>query len=265
MNPGSLTLLVGVCVLSAALDLAAQDSPALPSRPVGTGLVYGMPDDTDWTGRLAELKRWVADFKSWQQWDAQWHNKQEPGWLGARARRKKPDPPTWLGPECVDASLEEGELAAACRAYIDWQDAESVATLRRERVTARAQHEAPSKTLWWEHVHVDALWPMPQWGSSVFGVVGMHATVDVVGRLQVFVAPGAIVLNLPNGNSREWKPATDWGIGYRLFDFTFPGTERRASLNLNLAKAWVLADPIGVFPGTVDLAGFSLTFKRPPK
>src|SRR4029077_14385130 len=54
MSRGSLSLLVGVCVLSAALDLAAQDSPALPSRPVGTGLVYGMPDDTDWTGRLAE-------------------------------------------------------------------------------------------------------------------------------------------------------------------------------------------------------------------
>jgi len=147
------------------------------------------------------------------------------------------------------ARIESGEAAASSR----WCDVER---------SARAQQEAPTKTLWWEHIHVDALWPMAQWGSSVLGVVGMHASVDIAGRFQVFVAPGAMVLNLPNGQRREWKPATDWGIGYRLFDFTFPGTERRASLNLNLAKAWVLADPIGAFPGTVDLLGFSLTFKR---
>ena len=61
----------------------------------------------------------------------------------------------------------------------------------------------------------------------------------------VFVAPGAILLNLPTGrnNERQWRPATDYGIAYRLFDFRIPGTERGASLHLNLAKAWVLAGP----------------------
>src|SRR5262245_58713664 len=133
MARGPWSLLVGVCLMCAATDLGAQDGAALPSRAVGTGLVYGMPDDTDWTGRLVDVKRWVADFRSWQQWDAQWHNKREPGWLGARERRARPDPPAWLGPECIDASLEEGALAAACRAYNDWRDSDAVAELRRER------------------------------------------------------------------------------------------------------------------------------------
>jgi hypothetical protein len=254
-----------LCLFCAAVSLRGQDldQAVLASHDIGSGIVYGLPDDTDWRQRLEEVKRWVADFTSWQRWDAAWHNQPEPGWLGARPRRQRPDPPGWLAVECADASLEEGLLAAACRALIDWRDDEVVAQLRRDMVSARAQKEAPTRSVWWEHIHVDGLWPVPQWGSGVLGVVGMHASVDVAGRLQVFVAPGAIVLNLPNGqNSREWKPATDWGIGYRLFDFTFPGTEQRSSLNLNLAKAWVLADPIGVFPGTVDLVGFSLTFKR---
>jgi len=263
MNLGRVSLLAGICILFATSDSLAQDSGAiLPSRDVGPGVVYGLPDDTDWTERLVEVQRWVTEFRSWQKWDAQWHNKKEPGWLGARERRKRPDPPVWLAAECADASLEQGLLASACRALIDWNDDEIVAQLRRDTVSARTQQEAPTKSLWWEHIHLDALWPMPQWGSGVLGVVGMHASVDVAGRFQVFVAPGAIVLNLPNGQTREWKPATDWGIGYRLLDFTFPGTDRRASLNLNLAKAWVLADPIGAFPATVDLLGFSLTFKH---
>jgi hypothetical protein len=222
-----------------------------------------MPDDTDWIQRLADVQRWVADFRSWQRWDAEWHNKRQPGWRGSRPRRQRPDPPAWLAAQCGDASLDPGLLADACRAFSDWKDDEGVAQLRRRTAAARTQQEAPTKTVWWEHIHLDGLWPMPQWGSGVFGVVGMHASVDVAGRLQVFIAPGAMVLNLPNSqNSRDWKPATDWGIGYRLFDFTFPGTDQRASLNLNLAKAWVLADPIGAFPSTVDLAGFSITFKR---
>jgi hypothetical protein len=87
----------------------------------------------------------------------------------------------------------------------------------------------------------------------------------VAGRFQVFVAPGAILLNLPTDRgSREWRPATDWGVAYRMFDFTFPGTERRASLHINLARAWVMSGPSNVFQSSIDLAGFSVTLKRTP-
>jgi hypothetical protein len=265
MRRARVAFLFAIAVVCAAVELSAQSSETgvLPSRDLGAAVVFAMPDDTDWTQRLADLQRWLSAFKSWQQWDAAWHNRPEPGWLGVRPRRTRPDPPAWLADECIDASLENGVLAAACRAFVDWKDDEAVAHVRDQRVTARAQQEAATKSVWWEHIHLDALWPMPQWSSGVVGVLGMHATVDVAGRLQVFVAPGAIVLNLPNGrNSREWKPATDWGLAYRCFDFTIPGTDQRASVHLNLAKAWVLADPIGAFPATVDLAGFSITFRR---
>jgi len=265
MGRGRVTFLVGFLILCAAIDLSARDgdTSVLPSRQIEPVVMYVMPDDVDWAQRLENVARWLKEFKSWQKWDAAWHNKREPGWFGSRPRRTRPDPPAWLAAECATASLDQDRLAQACRAYVDWKDDEVVAQLRRDAATAVTQKEAPTKSLWWEHIHFDGLWPMPQWGSGVFGVLGMHATVDIAGRLQVFVAPGAIILNLPNGpNSREWKPATDWGIAYRVADFNFPGTDRRASLHLNLAKAWILADPIGAFPGTVDLAGFSLTFKR---
>jgi hypothetical protein len=266
MGRGSITLLTAVCLLWAASDCSAQDSdaPVLPSHGVGAAVVYAAQDGaTDWTQRLAEARRWVADFTSWQQWDAAWHNTPEPGWFHARPRRQRPAPPAWLAGECADAPLDEGPLVSACRALNEWSDDAVVAELRHEAMRARAQQEAPTKSLWWEHIHLDGLWAMPQWSSGVFGLVGMHASVDVAGRLQVFVAPGAIVLNLPNGRgSREWHPATDWGIGYRIVNFTIPRTDQRASLHLNLAKAWVLADPIGAFPSTVDLVGLSMTFKR---
>ena len=132
--------------------------------------------------------------------------------------------------------------------------------------TEREQREAPTKTAWWQHVHVDALWPMTQWRASVYGVVGMHATMEVSGRFQVFIAPGIILLNMPApGGDREWKPATDWGFAFRLFDFTFPVGNRPASLHLNIARAWVFANAGGVpFDSSINLAGFSVTFKPVP-
>ena len=104
---------------------------------------------------------------------------------------------------------------------------------------------------------------MTQWGSPVYGVVGMHATMDIAGRFQMFVAPGVILMNLPSvDGTREWQPATDWGFAYRLFDFKFPGSKRRGSLHVNIAKAWVLTGPSNMFKSTVDLAGFSITPKK---
>ena len=88
-------------------------------------------------------------------------------------------------------------LAEACRLVTEWNDDEGIALLRKEMTAARTQSEAVHKTVWWEHVHFDALWPMTQLHGSVFGVVGMHATIEVAGRFQIFVAPGAILLNVP--------------------------------------------------------------------
>ena len=271
MRRGPVKVLVCVCVswIGTAVPAPARElqEPVLPSRVIGTGSAESpLPDTTQWEPRLRELERWVADYGKWKQWEEQWRNTQEPGWLGARERRTRPDPPPWLAVECQDVILEDdGILAGACRILSEWNDEESVARLRQQRTAARAQREAPSHSAWWEHVHLDALWPMTQVGGGVFGVLGVHATLDVVGRLQIFVAPGAILLNVPtSGPSREWRPATDFGFAYRCFDFTLPVSGRRASLHFNFAKAWLLAGPSNVIKSSIDLAGFSVTLKKLP-
>jgi hypothetical protein len=240
--------------------------PGLSSRVIGTGdLELSFPDVASWEQRLVDMRQWIGDYEKWKQWDATWRNKREPGWIHARDRRVRPNPPTWLGAECAAGVFEDNEIVAdACRLWAEWNEGERVAAVRQQNAAAQTQHEAPTRTIWWEHIHIDALWPMTQWRGSVYGVLGVHATIDVAGRMQVFVAPGAILLNLPTGrnNERQWRPATDYGIAYRLFDFKIPGTERGASLHLNLAKAWVLAGPSNVVKTSVDLAGFSVTLKK---
>ncbi len=271
----SLSLFIWACVAGTAVPATALASAApqesqdsiLPARVIGSGYVeFVQPDIAAWERRLLDLRQWVDDYETWKRWNAIWRNKREPGWLHARDRRVRPDPPAWLGAECRDVVFEDEEIVTtACRLWAEWNDDQLTAQARQQTASARKQHEAPTKTIWWEHIHLDGLWPMTQWSSSIYGVLGVHATVEVAGRFQVFVAPGAILLNLPNGhNAREWRPATDYGIAYRLFDFTMPGVGRRASLHLNLAKAWVLAGPANVVQTSVDLAGFSVTLKRKP-
>ena len=82
-------------------------------------------------------------------------------------------------------------------------------------------------------------------------------------RRRAFIAPGAMFLNLPTRNgTRLWKLATNYGIGYQLFDFGFGGG-RRATLHLNIAKAWLLSDYSDVVTGhSMDFAGFSMTFSK---
>jgi hypothetical protein len=161
--------------------------------------------------------------------------------------------------------VTEGDdpLAPACAALQSWRDDDGTAQVRQARVTGTRQQEQERKTTWWEHVHMDVLWPAVQWQTSIYGVAGMHVSTSVAGRLQIFTAPGAMLLNLPGRRgTRVWKVAANYGIGYRLLDFTFPGG-RPAELHLNLAKAWLLSDITDAFTKrTVDFAGFSITFKK---
>jgi hypothetical protein len=60
-----------------------------------------------------------------------------------------------------------------------------------------------------------------------------------------------------------WKLATNYGMGYRLLDFTLPGG-REAVLHLNLAKAWVVSGTSDlVTRRSMEFAGFSITLKKP--
>jgi hypothetical protein len=155
-------------------------------------------------------------------------------------------------------------LMQACGLLVAWrEDGAPSQQIRQVRVAAVTEGEAPPKTTWWENVHVDVMWPAVQWQASIYGVVGTHVTTRVGSRLHVFTAPGAMLLNVPSRNgSRVWKFAANYGIGYRVMDFSLPGG-RPAELHLNLAKMWLLGDAADLVTGrSIDVLGFSLTFKR---
>ncbi len=234
---------------SHAIPLAehAIEVPALPA-----------PDPAQ---RQEELEKWIHDFSEWKQWVDQWGNRREPGWFSDfRQRRPRPDPPIWLFERCGDLLDDIDAMATACSLLAEWK-ADWVISQATAAAASTGEEEAP-KTIWWEHVHLDAGWPALQSGVGLYGVIGMHATTSVRGRLEIFVAPGAMLLNVPTRNgARAWKLATNYGIAFRLVQFAFPGN-RQALLHLNLAKAWLLAAGPDVATRSTDFVGFSLTFKK---
>jgi hypothetical protein len=260
-----------VCCLATAGTGAAQtiDPATPPMASSGMGIDAASHDSAqpeptiDWEARYAEIKLWTREFTDWKTWRDHWLNRGEPGWVGVRSRRLKPPPPAWLPDVCKDGVVGGGSLSQACDLLVEWNEDAATALTRRQRASAVAQQEAVVKTQWWERIHVDALWPMPQSSAGMFGVVGLHVTMGVTRRLQVFAAPGVMMMKVQNSRGgHDWTPAADWGFSYHLLDFDVPGGAWRAGLHLNLAKAWVLSGPQGTIRSSVDLAGFSVTFGR---
>ena len=264
------TVVAAVVSLAATANLAgAQTSEGqapLPAHPIPlvTQVLVLPPepppqDPFELARRMAALQQWALEYSEWKEWDAQWRGKFEPGLLGYRERRQRPDPPAWLFDDCRYLADVEGLRAESCRLLAEWQDDDAAAAQVRAAILA-ARTEQDEHTKWWNSVHLDALWLTPNVPAS-YGVVGIHATLKVVGRWQVFVAPGAILLNVPTQRgAREWVPATDLGFSYRLFDLALPG-RRQGTLHLNVARAWILGDSSGLIGQTADLAGLSLTLK----
>ena len=263
-------VLVGVLAAHAAPGFAqtVEEPPLLPSSSLPVELAWLTPDFSSLVFLtpvdLAEMRHWVEGFTAWQEWSAQWRGLREPGWLTTyRDRRPKPPPPAWLPARCATVFDEEDLLATACTLLTMWSaDDLQPQALRSAAVVAGAKEDVPNKNFW-EHLHVDLLWPDLQWGSSIYGVVGVHHATTVKGRLQVFTAPGALLLNLPSYNgTRTWKVAVNYGIGYRLFDFSLFG-RRPAELHFNMAKTWIMSDTTDVAVGrSIDVVGFSISFKR---
>jgi hypothetical protein len=247
----------------------AAESAQVQSRGLAPSVVEHFLIAPDLSERdpaqAAELTRWMDEFLEWQTWAAQWTGRRERGWLTAfRDRRQKPAPPAWLAAECETTVVDDGLLGQGCTLLAEWSDDRPGAQGRHAQAAAMTQGEEPPRVVWWEHVHLDVLWPAAQWQSSTYGVVGTHVSATVYGRLQVFLAPGAMFLNVPTRNgARAWKIATNYGIGYRLVDFSFPG-QQRATLHVNLAKAWLMSDTADMLSRrSMDFVGFSMTFKKP--
>ena len=266
------TILVAlVVVFGVASSVRAQSADSLsgrliPSRPLPVDTLAFPPEVSDLQAaeRVADLEVWIAEYTEWLTWSKEWRNRRQPGWFTSyRERPEMPEPPAWLPARCESAIDDADPLMRACMLLEQTTADYASVQLLPDAATAAAAPEDTRKTIWWEHVHIDALWPAMQLQGSVFGVIGIHTTTTVKGRLQVFLAPGAMLLNMPaRDGSRAWKFAANYGIGFSLVEFGLPGN-RRAMLHLNLARAWLLSDVKDVVSGrSTDFAGFSMTFKK---
>jgi hypothetical protein len=248
-----------------AADVDGQTvDQALPSRPI----VMAVPrvDDATMGAFLERLEQWTRDYSSWKAWQDRWRNTPEPGWFSAKSRREPPVPPEWLSPVCASSTEDDQILAAACSAWRDWSRNDVGADAVSQQVAlSRRSHERQDRTQWWERVHVDAYWPMTRSGSSAFGLVGMHATMQIAKRIQVFMTPGIILMRVPTlDGDHTWSAATDWGFSYRLFDFQMPVLRRATSAHINMAKVWMLGNNADLTSISSDMyvAGFSFTFRK---
>ncbi|HLG58929.1 MAG TPA: hypothetical protein VI485_26525 [Vicinamibacterales bacterium] len=247
----------------------SDDGPAaLPAAPIPLAGQLVVPpalpvalDSAELARRIAALRQWTREYSDWIEWNERWQGRMEPGLFGVRERRKKPAPPAWLLDECRNVTEADDTLANGCQLLAAWREDYGAKQVRERILAQRTQHEAPTKTTWWNYLHVDALWSTPA-VSATYGVVGIHATLKVVGRWQIFVAPGAILLNVPtSGRTREWRPATDLGVSYRLIDMNLPGSHRQGTLHVNFARAWIMGGAESLVNSSVDLVGLSVTFK----
>jgi hypothetical protein len=258
-------LMVGVASSGRAHGADEPSSPSIPSRTIPIDTLYGGPTlSPSGLAERADLKRWMDEFARWLEWSGEWRNVRQRGWFTQfRERPQKPLPPPWLGAQC-DRLLDDADpLIPACSLLAKWRNDVPTTQVQPAPAVAKGNEEDSRRTLWWEYVHADVLWPALQWEASVYGVIGVHTAMTIRGRLEIFTAPGAMLLNVPENNgTRIWKLAMNYGIGYRLLDFTFPG-HRAAVLHLNLAKAWLLSDISDVATGrSMDFVGFSITFNR---
>lgn len=265
--PGAKRVLVAVLVsLCASTAGAAQPQAPLPSSRIDFPVPVLLPADPGGSAeRLIEVQRWTREYESWKAWFVRWHNRREPGWVKARPRRQPPQPPAWLPDACMAPLDDTGPLVDGCHAWREWERGDLALLLSSQVEQTRAELERPQKTSWWQRIHLDALWPMTQSGSTAFGVAGTHATVPVTDRVQVFLAPGAILMRLPTGDgSHTWTFGTDWGLSYRILDFRLPGMRRLSTLHLNIVRVWVLGTTPVPVTRELSLAGFSVTFKERP-
>ena len=256
---GLLSLILSFCLVASA---AAQSSSPLPSRPFIMPAVSPIAVTAEQQTTL--LTQWTHDYQEWRAWYLQWRNRPEPGVFSSRARRDPPVPPPWLPTLCAEPLGEAGLLADACADWREWQANDMAASLLTERIAqTRSATESPQKTLWWERVHVDALWPMTRSGSDAFGVVGIHTTVHLTKRFQVFLLPGFILMRAPAlDGTMNFSAATDWGFSVRLFDLRVPIAGRPGSVHLNMARVWMLGNTTIAEASDTYLAGLSLSFKQ---
>jgi hypothetical protein len=105
---------------------------------------------------------------------------------------------------------------------------------------------------------IDGLWIPSQTGVDSIGLIGAHLTVAEIGRVHIWGPPGVLLVRADGEHGKMFRPAYTLGLSVYLAEFTFPGTERRGRLFVNLARCWTHGDP----NSGIGMAGLSVTWKK---
>src|SRR5262245_36343874 len=171
----------------------------LPARPLPVEFLQLVPEPGVIVlseEHLQEADAWARDFDAWQRWADRWFNKRQPGFLASSVERsKRPDPPVWLADICV-LLADDDRLKHACQLLDQWRQDPLMPKSLQAAAAAPMQKEKPVNSVWWRHLHVDGLWSTTQTNTSVFALFGVHATIDVYGRAQIFAAPGILLMSV---------------------------------------------------------------------
>ena len=249
-------VLTGITALNVSLsEVSAQEAPVRPldSRPVLQGILQPF--------QSIERDNWVRDYLAWKKWNQRWFNK-----ISLGKRKKRPQPPVWLESHCSQLLENSSQLIMACDLLKEYLEDYKTRALRQRINIERVRKEAPTKTMFFERIHLDGLWPILDASSySYGGVAGIHVSLIDIGRVGIFGAPGVMLLSLPDEKGgRKLKIGVDYGISVRLFDFQPPHTKRLYVLHFNFANVWTTpSNSLGVgFQERLSIAGFSVTLKK---
>jgi hypothetical protein len=234
-----------------------------------------------------QLDQWVQDYAAWQQWADEWLNRRQwvlhpfpyPFWKGTASLfsyvatpRVEPAPPDWLPDACAEwasSSIDNPALTDGCRLLTIWKQDDPALRVRARidsiqtlsSTNARAQVDNTTKKRFFERIHFAGLWTDIQpTGTSAYGLAGIHATIDLRGRWQIYPFPGVMAVSVPNVQGKRIVTiGYDWGFAVRLFDMRVPVFDLPARAHLNLTEVWV--PEAGQ---KIEMIGLSFSLKKQP-
>jgi hypothetical protein len=263
-----------VCVILTQPAFAQTPEP-LPSRPIAS---WAIPVAADRLSNDA-LRTWIRDYTAWQDWAEKWLNRRQwnahpfpyPFWKDnpdffsyIAPRRVEPAPPIGLDAACADraaSATARDTLGQSCRLLTVWKDDYGTQRIRWAVATSRAQKDDTSRSRFIEHIHFASLWTNLQVGSGdrAYGLAGVHATIDVHGRWQIYALPGIMAVSVPDLEGRRAVTiGYDWGFAVRLFNSRIPYAGLPIKVHLNLVQVWMPE-----VQQKIDMVGLSFTANRP--
>jgi len=263
MRPGLLLLAAAAVYLASPHTAQAQtnDRPAAPVCTITNEISAPcLKEFNDWF--KAELK-----YRKWN--EANFNKLSRGGWdWSPQSRRMRPIPPAWLVTYCEGTFLSDVTSDQMCARYNALKDYDFLSNRNQTLLTQlRLQKEQPTHTSFKQRIHIDALYTAAEFPSPhIYGAIGVHVGLIPLGRCQLNIVPGSMLMSLPDGKGgRRWQPGITIGGGScALAKFTFPGTRKQGMLHANVARVHVMgqtSEAMFLHGSDLTLMGLSITLK----